>query len=133
MQKQYFTRNPEKLAKVLGTREETKSLFTLTILWNSEKLVKIFHGIIARLHHTDRRLMVLPKEQCAESRKAHLLFLSQSALNEVVGQILWNAIPICETSQTCCLMGRRPIMEDVLGSHLKDLLFHLVHWLSITL
>ena len=29
-------------------------------------LVKIFHGIIARLHHTDRRLMVLPKEQCAE-------------------------------------------------------------------
>ena len=40
--------------------------FTLTIPWNSEKLVKIFHGIIARLHHTDRRLMVLQKEQCAE-------------------------------------------------------------------
>ena len=29
-------------------------------------------------------------------------------------------------------MGRRPT-KDVLGSHLKDLLFHLVHWLSITL
>ena len=28
--------------------------------------------------------------------------------------------------------GRRP-MKDVLGKHLKDLLFHLVHWLSITL
>ena len=28
-------------------------------------------------------------------------------------------------------MGRRP-MKDVLGNHLKDLLFHLVHWLSIT-
>ena len=28
--------------------------------------------------------------------------------------------------------GRRP-MKDVLGNHLKDLLFHLVHWLSITL
>ena len=41
---------------------------------------------------------------------------------KVGGQILWNAIPICETSQTCCLMGRRP-MKDVLGSHLKDLLF----------
>ena len=27
---------------------------------------------------------------------------------KVGGQILWNAIPICETSQTCCLMGRRP-------------------------
>ena len=24
-------------------------------------------------------------------------------------------------------------MKDVLGNHLKDLLFHLVHWLSITL
>ena len=23
-------------------------------------------------------------------------------------------------------------MKDVLGNHLKDLLFHLVHWLSIT-
>ena len=40
--------------------------FTLTILWNSVKLVKISSGIIARLHHTDRRLMVLRKEQCAE-------------------------------------------------------------------
>ena len=50
---------------------------------------------------------------------------------KVGGQILWNAIPICETSQIYCLMGRRP-MKDVLGNHLKDLLFHLVHWLSIT-
>ena len=38
----------------------------------------------------------------------------------------------CETSQIYCLMGRRP-MKDVLGNHLKDLLFRLVHWLSITL
>ena len=40
--------------------------FTLTIPWNSAKLVKISPGIIARLHHIDRRLMVLQKEQCAE-------------------------------------------------------------------
>ena len=40
--------------------------FILTIPWNLAKLVKISPGIIARLHHTDRRLMVLPKEQCAE-------------------------------------------------------------------
>ena len=33
---------------------------------------------------------------------------------KVGGQILWNAIPICETSQTCCLMGRR-LMKDVFG------------------
>ena len=43
-----------------------KKSFTLTIPWNSAKLVKISPGIIARLHHTDRRLMVLQKEQCAE-------------------------------------------------------------------
>ena len=49
---------------------------------------------------------------------------------KVGGQILWNAIPICETSQIYYLMGRRP-MKDVLGSHLKDRLFHVVHWFSI--
>ena len=43
VQKQNFTKNPEKLAKVPGTREETKS-FTLTIPWNSAKIVKIFPG-----------------------------------------------------------------------------------------
>ena len=47
-------------------------------------------------------------------------------------QILWNVTPICETSQIYYLMGRRP-MKDVLGNHLKDRLFHLVHWLSSTL
>ena len=51
---------------------------------------------------------------------------------KVGGQILWNVTPICETSQIYYLMGRRP-MKDVLGNHLKDLLFHLVHLLSITL
>ena len=40
--------------------------FTLTIPWHSAKLVKISPGIIARLHHIDRRPMLLQKEQCAE-------------------------------------------------------------------
>ena len=40
--------------------------FTLTIPWNSVKLVKISPGIIARLHHTDEKQMGLLKEQCAE-------------------------------------------------------------------
>ena len=51
---------------------------------------------------------------------------------KIVGQIPWNAILVCETFKIYHLMGRRP-MKDVLGNHLKDLLFHLVHWLSITL
>ena len=58
--------------------------------------------------------------------------LLQSGLKKVGGQILWNVTPICETSQIYDLMGRSP-MKDVLGNHLKDRLFHLVHWLSITL
>ena len=49
----------------LNPRGNQKS-FTLKIPWNSAKLMKISPGIIARLHHTDRRLMVLRKEQCAE-------------------------------------------------------------------
>ena len=51
---------------------------------------------------------------------------------KVGGQILWNVTLICETSQIYDLMGGRP-MKDVLGNHLMDPLFHLVHWLSITL
>ena len=51
---------------------------------------------------------------------------------KIGGQIPWNVTAICETSQISYLMGRRP-KEDVLGNHLKDLLFHPVHWLSITL
>ena len=51
---------------------------------------------------------------------------------KVGGQIPVNITPICETSQIYYLMGRRP-MKDVLGNHSKDRLFHLVHWLSITL
>ena len=50
---------------------------------------------------------------------------------KVGGQILWNVTTICDTSQIYYLMGRRP-MKDVLGNHLKDRLFHLVPWLSIT-
>ena len=37
---------------------------------------------------------------------------------KVGGQILWNVIPFCETSQNYYLVGRRP-MKDVLGNHLK--------------
>ena len=51
---------------------------------------------------------------------------------KVGGQILWNVTTICETSQIYSLMGRRPV-KDVLGNHLRDRLFHLVHWLSIIL
>ena len=50
---------------------------------------------------------------------------------KIGGQIIWNAIPICETLQISYLMGKHH-MRDVLGNHLKDQLFYLVHCLSIT-
>ena len=55
--------------------------FTLRILWNSAKLVKISPGIIVRLHHTDQRLMVLRRavRRVKEGTSAVLL---QSGLNE---------------------------------------------------
>ena len=54
------------LQKFLEPERKPKVIYT-DMPWNSGKLVKIFPGIIARLHHTDRRLMVLWKEQCAET------------------------------------------------------------------
>ena len=66
VKKQNFTRNPEKLAKIPWNPRGNQKSFILTIPWDSAKLVKISPGIIARLHHTDRRLMVLRNEQCAE-------------------------------------------------------------------
>ena len=40
-------------------------------------------------------------------------------------QVLWNVTPICETSQICYLMGKRP-MKDGLGNHFLVRFFHLV-------
>ena len=48
--KKNFTGNSKKLAKAIASLKS----FTLTIPWKSAKLVKIFPGIIARLHHTDQ-------------------------------------------------------------------------------
>ena len=106
--------------------------FTLKISWNLSKPVKIFPGIIVRQHHTDQKQMGLLREQCAEWKKAPLLCCCNQVWMKVGGQIPWNGTPICETSQISYLMGRRS-MKDVLGNHLTDRLFHLVHWLSIIL
>ena len=51
---------------------------------------------------------------------------------KIGGQIPWNAIPICQTFKISCLMGKHHT-RDVLGNHLKDRSFRLVHWLSVTL
>ena len=58
--------------------------------------------------------------------------LLQSGLDENWWADSMECFPICETFKISCLMGKLHT-RDVLGNHLKDRLFHLVHWLSITL
>ena len=130
--KQKLLRKHKGACKSSWSRIGSLKSFTLTILWNLAKLVKIFPAIIARRHHTDRKQMRLLKELCAEWKKAPVQCCCNQVWMKIGGQIPWNVTPVCETSQICCLMGRRP-MKDVLGNHLKDRSFRLVHWLSITL
>ena len=59
-------KKPREACKSSWNLRGNQKSFTLTIPWNLAKPVKISPGIIARQHHTDRRLMVLLKEQCAE-------------------------------------------------------------------
>ena len=52
--KQKLLRKHEGACKSSWSRIGNLKSFTLTIPWNLANLVKIFPGIIARLHHTDR-------------------------------------------------------------------------------
>ena len=131
MQNKNFSGNTG-ACKSSWSRIGSLKLFTLTILWNLAKPVKIFPGINVRRHHTDRKQMGLLREQFEECKKVPLQHCCNQVWMKIGGQILWNAIPICETFKISCLMGRRSV-KDVLDSHLKDRSFRLVHWLSITL
>ena len=74
VQKQDFTRNPEKLAKVPGTREETKSHLHWQFLGIRQSL---WRSLLESLHvdtTPTRNIWGLRKEQCAEWRKAPLLY-----------------------------------------------------------
>ena len=130
--KQKLHRKPREACKSSWNPIGSLKSFTLTIPWTLAKLVKIFPGIIVRQHHVLRKQMGLLREHYAGWKKAPLLYCCNQVRMKVGGQILWNVTPICETSQISYLMGRRP-MKDVLGNHLKDHSFRLVHWLSITL
>ena len=59
-------RKRKRAYKSSWSRRGNQKSFTLTILWNSAKLVMIFPGIIVRRHHTDRKQMGLLRALCAE-------------------------------------------------------------------
>ena len=58
--------------------------------------------------------------------------LLQSGLDENWWVDSMECFSFLRNVQISCLMGR-PHMRDALENHVKDRLFHLVHWLSITL
>ena len=76
--------------------------------------------------------MVLRKEQVRRVKEGTSAVLLQSGLNES----WWADSMECYTylrNITDLLSDGKTPMKDVLGNHLRDLLFHLVHWLSIIL
>ena len=75
--------------------------------WNLANLVKTLPGIIVRQHRTDRKLMRLLREQCAESRKGHLRYCCNQVWTKNGGQLLWNSTPICEAFRIL-LDGKTP-------------------------
>ena len=62
-------RKRKRACKSSWSRRGNQKSFTLTIPWNSAKLVKISPGIIARLHHTDRRLWYCGKSSAQSERR----------------------------------------------------------------
>ena len=77
--------------------------FTLTIPWNLEILWRMYPGIIVRQHRTDRKLMGLLREQCAELRKEHLRY----CCNQFWMKKWWSA------SMECCCYLRN--IQDLLS------------------
>ena len=125
--KQKLLRKRRKACKSSWSQVGNLNSFTLTTLWNLAKLVKIFPGIIARLHHTDEKQMVLLREQCAELRKGHLRYWVWTKNG---GLIPWNAAAICEIFKISCLM-KRHFMKGGSEYHWMAWSFRLVHWLNI--
>ena len=75
-------KKPREACKKFLEPERKSKAFTLTIRWNSAKLIKNSPGIIARLHHIDRRLMVLPERAVRRVKEGTSAVLLQSGLNE---------------------------------------------------
>ena len=131
VQKQNFTRNPEKLAKVPGAREEPKVIYTDNSLEFGKACEDLSWNHCTSTPHRSETNGITERavRRVKEGTSAVLL---QSGLNES----WWADSMECYTylrNVTDLLSDGKTHMKDVLGNHLKDLLFHLVHWLSITL
>ena len=98
--KQKLLRKRREACKSSWSQIGSRKALTLTFHWNLANLMKIYHGLIVRRHHTDRKRMGLLREQCAEARKEHLQYCCKQVWMKIGGLILCNAIAIFEKFQT---------------------------------
>ena len=84
--KQKLLRKRRRSCKSSWRRTGSLKSFTLTILRNLPRLVKIFPGIIVRRHHPDRTQMGLLREQCAEWKKVRLQYCCNHVWMKIGGQ-----------------------------------------------
>ena len=131
VQNQDFTRTQRSLQKFLEPDRNPKVIYTDNSLEFGKSCEDLSWNHCTSTPHRSETNGIAERavRRVKEGTSAVLL---QSGLNESWWADSLNVTPICEASQIYFLMGRRP-MKDVLGNHLKDRLFHLVHWLSITL
>ena len=81
VQNKNFSGNSKKACKSSWSPIGSQESFTLTIPWNSAKLVKISPGIIAHLHHKDRRTNGIADRAVRRVKEETSAVLSQSGLD----------------------------------------------------
>ena len=130
--KQKLHKKPRDACKSFSSSQKSRKSFTLTIPWNSAKLVKIFPGIIARSPHRSETNGIAGRavRRVKEGTSAVLL---QSGLNESWWADSMECYTYLRNVTDLLSDGKTPYERRFWGNHLKDRLCHLVHWLSIIL
>ena len=126
VQTKNFSQTQRSLQKFLEPNRKPKVIY----IDNSLKFGKSCKEFI--LESLDVDTTQIGNKCIAQSERRYICSIGCNQVWMKIGwQIPWNALSICETFKISCLMGGLH-KKDVVGNHLKDRLFHLVHWLSIS-